>query len=306
MELFTILLSRGTEHELESLSQLLKQEMNDLHTQTDGVDLETVKLNHVTGITCLGRLPGFSLTSSGHDVVNRAAKALAEYILAVKELPLLRELIKKEKYVDPADVQKMESYCLQLLNGTEDHIQYDARNRRLTKIRKVLQQYLEEHTQLHIDGFITFRLESYMSELREVVAYARDEYVLERQYQEFINLLKYFVYIQETKIPLAHLVHKGGHEFTLFNEQWQPLESAQVMDGMVVEMIDCDMEMEDMIVSTLIHVSPGHIVIHTREPDSQVIKTIEQIFEARVHVCDYCSFCSPLLIEGWTSQDQCP
>lgn len=306
MELFTILLSRGTEHELESLSQLLMQEMNDLHTQTDGVDLETVELGAVTGITCSGRLPGFSLTSSGLDVVNRAAKALAEYILAVKELPLLRELIKKEKYVDADDIQKMESYCLQLLNGTEEHVQYDARNRRRAKIRKVFQLYLEEHTQLHIDGFITFRLESYMSELREVVAYARDEYVLERQYQEFISLLKYFVYIQETKIPLAHLVHKGGHEFTLFNEQWQPLESAQVMDGMVVEMIDCDMEMEDMIVSTLIHVSPGHIIIHTREPESQVIKTIEQIFESRVHVCDYCNSCSPLLIEGWTSQDQCP
>ncbi|MGZ9583427.1 sporulation protein YtxC [Paenibacillus marinisediminis] len=305
MELFTISVSNGARNELESLSRLLMQEMDDLHTQANGVILEKFDSGSSASITCSGRLPGFQLALQAQDVWNRAARALAEYILSVKELPLLRELIKKEKNIDPSDVEKIEAYCIQLLNGMDDSTHHEARKRRCMKLRKVLFHYLEEHTQLHIDGFIRFRLDSYVTELREVVAYAMDEYVLERQYQEFISLLKYFVFIQDTKIPLAHLVHKGGHEFTLLNEQWLPLESSHIMDGMVVETIDCDMEMEDMIVSTLIHVSPGHIVIHTCEPESQVIKTIEQIFEARVHVCGYCPSCAAFLNPNWTSQDQC-
>lgn len=306
MELFTISVSNGLQDELESLSKLLKQEMGDLHTRADGVELLQFTRGETIGISCIGRLPGFQLVVEGEKVWNSASRAVAEYILAVKELPLLRDLIRKQKHVDPADVGKIEAYCLQLLNGTDDSGLHEARKRRCAKVRKVLVQYMEENTALHIDGFIRFRMEHYLKELREVVAYALDEYVLERQYQEFIGLLKYFVFIQETKVPLAHLVHKGGHEFTLLNEQWLPMDSPPMMDGMSVETIDCDMEMEDMIVSTLIQVSPGHIVIHTREAESQVIKTIEQIFETRVHVCDYCTSCAPFLNSGWTSQDKCP
>ena len=42
------------------------------------------------------------------------------------------------------------------------------------------------------------------------------------------------------------------------------------------------MNMEDMIVSTLITVSPQQIVIHTRQPELPVMRTLETIFELRV------------------------
>ncbi|WP_028546067.1 putative sporulation protein YtxC [Paenibacillus taiwanensis] len=306
MELFTVSIPSAQLKELESLTELLKCEMGDLHTSSSRVTLDTFQTDKLAGVTCSGLLPEFQLHVHGQDVWKRAASAVAEYILAVKEGVLIRSLIAKEKHVEDADRNKIEAYCYQLLNGYEEQGSPEVRRRRKSKVTKALQLYLEEHTVLNVDGFIRFRLESYMTELREVVDYAIDEYVLERQYQEFISLLKYFVYIQDTKIPMAHLMHKGCHEFTLLDEQWLPIEPSHVVDGMIVEMIDCDMEMEDMIVSTLINVSPGHIVIHTRDPESQVIKTIQQIFEARVHVCVYCNSCEPCLTNNWKSQDLVP
>ena len=48
---------------------------------------------------------------------------------------------------------------------------------------------------------------------------------MDRQYQEFISLLQYFVYIQEAKIPAAHLIHKGGHEFVILNDRMEPIDA---------------------------------------------------------------------------------
>lgn len=304
MELFTITIQNPSDPHLTSLITLLEQELGDLHKHPCGVTLETFEASSVSGVTCVGHLPGFQLQLHGQEVWNRASRALAEYILAAKEEPLIRSLLDKERHLDLEERSKIETYCMQLLNGYEELNHADSRQRRKTKLSRILVKYLEEYTSLNLEGFIRFRLDNYLSELREVVDYAVDEYVLERQYQEFIGLLKYFVFIQDTKIPLAHLVHKGGHEFVLLNERWDPLEPSHVVEGMVVEMIDCDMEMEDMIVSTLINVSPGHIVIHTREKDSQVIKTIQQIFDTRVQVCDYCKDCEAHLSPGWKPQEQ--
>ena len=56
---------------------------------------------------------------------------------------------------------------------------------------------------------MTFRLQSYEQELREMAEYAVDEFMLDQQYEEFVSLLKYFVYFQEPKMPLVHVIHKG-------------------------------------------------------------------------------------------------
>ncbi|EJW16498.1 putative sporulation protein YtxC [Paenibacillus alvei] len=306
MELFTISLPLRSEYDAVTLTDLLQQELSDLHKQPNGVEFQQWSEGQTAWITCRGILPGFQLSTQGQDVWNKAAKAVAEFILSHKERLLLASLIEKDSKYNEVERRKIEEYCQQLLNGGDESGSSESRRRRKGKLTRALRRYLEDHTDLNVEGFIQFRLRHYLSELREVVDYAIDEYVLERQYQEFIGLLKYFVFIQETKIPLAHLMHKGGHEFTLLDEDLQPLEPKHVMNGMVVEMIDYDMEMEDMIVSTLINVSPQNIIIHTREPDSQVIKTIQQIFESRVHVCVLCNSCHAALGgDGWHSRDSC-
>ena len=303
MELFTLTLPNASREEVLSVSKLLQQELGDLHKEQTIVQLDVTFGEQLSSIACSGVLPEFQLARHAAEVWNRSARALADFILSAKEEQLLRGLIQKYTSYEPEECVKIEDYCLLLLSGGDDTGGQEARRRRKKKVMRAIRSYLEEHASLHLDGFIRFRLQPDMAELQEVVDYAVDEFVLERQYQEFIALLKYFVYIQETKVPLAHLMHSGGHDFTLLNEELQPLEPKHVMDGMIVEMVDCDMEMEDMIVSTLINVSPQNIVIHTREPDSQVIKTIQQIFESRVHVCVRCNACQSIL---WQKQETAP
>lgn len=304
MELFTVSLKTTSEEAVSKLYGLLAYQFNDLHKQPDGIYFMQSQVEDLAQISCHGILPGFQLAKMAPVVYKKASLALADYILEMKEGALLRGIIAKDFHYDRLDeLDKIEQYCIQILQESSEELGIpEDRLRRKRLIVSELEQYFEENTSVHVDGFIRFRLNAYTDELREIAEYAVDEYILDQQYQEFISLLKYFVFVQETKIPVAHLMHQGEHQFMLLNEHMRPIETKH-MTSVVMEMADHDMEMEDMIVSTLINVSPQKIYIHTRQPELQVIRTIQQIFDNRAHICVYCPVCSPYLSESAQQHD---
>src|SRR5690606_18493691 len=100
------------------------------------------------------------------------------------------------------------AHCRQLLKPSVSEEGEDTfLERRIAKLANAIETYLAEEPFMHVEGFLRFRAEAYLEELRDTVAYAVDEWMMERQYQEFLSLLKYFVYIQDAKVPEAHVVH---------------------------------------------------------------------------------------------------
>ncbi|MBH5319259.1 putative sporulation protein YtxC [Paenibacillus sp. GSMTC-2017] len=307
MDLFTVSLPDNLQGSINKLRMLLTEQADvDLHMADGsklvaaGVKYHILQSQH---IRCEAQLPQFRLNTDGPLLYRSAASAIAEYVISELESKMLSVIIKKKYRNNPSmDVSVIERYCYELLNGKEwdglgNKFHEGDRNRRKNKISDELEKYLAEETELNIDGFITFRLLSYRNELTEIVEYALDEYVLDKQYQEFISLLKYFVQLQETKVPFVHLLHKGGHDFTIYNESFHLIEPKPPADRIVAEMLETEMNIEDMVISSLISLSPKQITVHTRHPELSVIRTIETIFDGRVKVCVQCSACTSTLDE---------
>lgn len=275
----------GSPAAIERFEQLLKEAAERLHTPVM-IQWNVALIGPVTEIT--------AYANDRKPLVETVAAATAQYMMETHEQDLVRSLIADDYGYDEEDeLAAIEAYCWHNPDPVEQAPDPGAR-KRLALIQEEVTRYLEQHRLLHVEGFIRFRLQKYIDHLREIVEYAIDEYTADKQYEEFIALLKYFVYIQDAKIPVAHLIHKGAHEFALLNDRMEPIETKQ-LDQFVVEMIDKEINYEDMIVSTLITVSPQNVYIHTRNPDMQVIKTIKQIFEERATVCTTCPRCIPLL-----------
>lgn len=303
MELFNIIVPKSLSEEREWLQQRLMEAFDQIHMPKGSVQIKGKSFRSFFSLQCTGVLPGFQLETWGSEVLKSAANVLSAFIMEHVETKLLREVISGPyHYEEPHDVQAIEKYCAQLLNQSEEaEGMPKPRIRRQEKVAQLILAYLELNNELNIQGLIRFRLTEYRDELKEVVEYAIDEYIMDQQYQEFIALLKYFVYIQDAKIPVAHLMHHGGHEFTLLNEKMAPIDTKE-FDSFTVELLDREINFEDMIVSTLISVSPQNIYIHTRDPEEQVVKTIMQIFEDRARVCTSCIGCHTVL--GIPNKDQ--
>ncbi|KQX51784.1 putative sporulation protein YtxC [Paenibacillus sp. Root444D2] len=310
MELFAIVVMNADEAYVRSLSAQIERELQLLHIAESGVTAPFDLHETHAYIRIEVRMNEREISSVHKELREGLAVVLADHIIAEKESLILRDLIVKEfKYEAIDDLEAIEGYCKQsmcaeavieelpILNGSS------ARQRRKQMLSEQLVQTLEETPRLSLDGFLKFRLQDYTEELREIAEYAIDEFMMDRQYQEFISLLQYFVYIQEAKIPVAHLIHKGGHEFVILNDQLELIDANEFDTTFKLEVLEKDINFEDMIVSTLITVSPANIYIHTRDPELTIIKTIRQIFEDRTTVCSYCRTCDIFLGEA-KKQDQ--
>ena len=67
-------------------------------------------------------------------------------------------------------------------------------------VHRALTSYLIFNDNLNLEGFVRFRTKDYWDFLCETVDSAADAYLINREYQEFIRLLRYFVELQEPKV----------------------------------------------------------------------------------------------------------
>lgn len=230
--------------------------------------------------------------TTGESIVKKEARrlaatavgrVLAEYVVDCEEPNLLRKFITGSYRVDREECEAIYRYAKELLDGSLNEPGLPPpKQKRKAKLAACIAAYLEEESVLNVGGFLDFRIPDYRKELKEAVECAVEEMAMEQQYQDFISLLKYYAFVQDTMIPAAHIMHKGGQEFQLLNEHMKPLESELSLEG---EDEDANGSDEDRIVSTLLSVSPQKIYIHTKEPEMQLVKTIQQIFENRVELC---------------------
>ncbi|MBP1962392.1 putative sporulation protein YtxC [Paenibacillus aceris] len=310
MELFAIVIMKVDELYVRSLSAQIERELQLLHIVESEWTIDYEWTESHAFIRLEAMLSEQEAPTIRNQMMPSLAGVLADHIITDKESGILRNLLMKEfKYDAIEDLEAIEGYCKQSLHtetGLEDlpvlNSSFGMKRRKQVLVEQLMLA-LEESSRLSLDGFLLFRLQDYTDELREVAEYAIDEYLMDRQYQEFISLLQYFVYIQEAKIPVVHLIHKGGHEFVILNDRLELIDANEFDATFKLEVLEKDINFEDMIVSTLITVSPANIYIHTRDPEMTVIKTIRQIFEDRTTVCSYCRTCDIYLGEA-KKQDQ--
>ncbi|MEW9125228.1 MAG: putative sporulation protein YtxC [Thermotaleaceae bacterium] len=164
---------------------------------------------------------------------------------------------------------------------------------RKAKILHHLIDYLKEHEQLHLDGFIRFRLKAYLHELEEGIDKAVEEFLMEKEYDEFIRLLRYFVDIQEAKVDMVNVLIDEKGKYVLYDSLNRMINS-EYLEDIATEMADKDISYDDLLISSLITLAPNKIHIHfTGEiKNKEIIETIKNVFSNRVYICNGCSLCS--------------
>lgn len=228
---------------------------------------------------------------------NHLAGIIADIILEYWEDHLVREIIRENYYYFAEEEKDMIfRYTLQHINREKDgsssgQICLVIRKSRI--LQKVL-EYMHGNNRIILDGFIKFRLKEYINELREAADSAVDDFLIEREYREFIQLLKYFVGIQEPRYEQIHVLIKPEKYFVLYDEKHRVIKR-DCLEGCIIELSDNEISYDDLLVSVLITLSPRWITIHY-EGDCGVpaaIDTIVNVFEERVTRCGGCKLCNP-------------
>lgn len=167
---------------------------------------------------------------------------------------------------------------------------------RKLRMQEKIVQFLKETNYLNIDGFVQFRNKEYLESLREIIDSAVEEYYLDKEYAEFVNLLKSLIEWQDSKVENIHVVFLPSGGFQLFYNKEKFLDK-NYLDGFLLDCEEDVINYDDLLISSLINISPQNIVIHlnAKHQYSEMLKIILQVFEDRVTVCKGCERCQSLL-----------
>ncbi|MGE5604272.1 MAG: putative sporulation protein YtxC [Bacteroidota bacterium] len=159
---------------------------------------------------------------------------------------------------------------------------------RHNQILTEVNQFMETNSRFYLEGFLRFRLKDYFKELEISIEKAVENFLIEQEYNEFLRLLRYFVEIQEPRIDEVHLLVKDKKSFCLLDEDQQPINQDQ-LQGALTE-LNQEVEYEDLLLSTLITMSPRNIVLHVVNK-TEIVETILSVFRERVNICQGCDLC---------------
>ena len=236
--------------------------------------------------------------ASSTDFRSALARALAAWIVDRREHALLRRLIGSHySYFNAEERESILGLALRQLGagGEAADPPGGAPARRRTRVLQRLLEYLERHNTLVVDGFVTFRLKDYVGELAAAVDRAVDDFLLEREYREFVGLLRHVVESQPQRPVMAHCVFDATGGFQLQDDAGRAV-GTEFLEEVGPEAAARDVGVEDLLVSALITVAPQSVRLHV--PDGagvalsqDALGTLEEVFPEQVTVCRGCDRC---------------
>lgn len=243
-----------------------------------------------------------SLTGQGREedtlalFKNYVADVLSDLIMCKWQKNMLGDIIRENYYYFGEEERRtIFQHALRYLEDyesgeTNSIIKIRKKRRVLSKLR----EFLSSYNQIVVEGFIRFRLKEYIKELEEAADKAVDDFLMDREYKEFIQLLKYFVDIQDSRTDVVNVVMKPNGSFMLYDGQNRVINSSY-LEGFIFDLIDSEINYEDLLISALITIAPREINFHAGKAESppNTLETIRCIFSNRVVLCKGCQLCAP-------------
>ncbi|KAE9633403.1 hypothetical protein GND95_09180 [Defluviitalea raffinosedens] len=155
-----------------------------------------------------------------------------------------------------------------------------------------LMDFFEDSNEFLLEGFVLFRLKDYRGKLEMVVRHIVSEYETQKEYKEFLRLLKYFVDVQEMKEEIIHIIGLKEGGFKIYDKDKNDI-TERCKEEYKQDFSDKEINYDDLLVSALITIAPRQIVIHHYEAiqNKPLIETISSIFQGKVTLCPKCEFC---------------
>lgn len=211
--------------------------------------------------------------------VEEACEEIASLIVSIMESTLLKEYVFKHHIeICHEDRETIYMCALDLFREKE----YLIKEALLTRVHS----YILNDDYINIDGFLKFRIKEFTKYIPAISDIALEEYLMKKDQDEFVNVLKYFINMQEEKLDYLKIHIIEVSNIILYDKNGKEID--RVENEEIINMaIQENLNYEDFLVSTLLTLCPKRIEILdslNNNSSKEIIETINSIFEGRVNV----------------------
>lgn len=210
------------------------------------------------------------------------ASLLTDTILEFYENKILKRMIHSNYfYFDEYEKEIIQENCKEIKKVQMSEIK--------EQLYTEIEEYLKENNRIVLDGVINFRINGYLKALDEIIDMAVNQYIIEKEYTEFINLLKIYVNTTPSEIERVHLIYLNGESILLDQDKNVVSISENILNAKYLS--DITFSSNDFALNTLLNLLPKKLEIHVIDEEDEFINTLKLIFEEKVHICQDCNIC---------------
>ena len=295
MMLLSIGFEQGKCDILSKLEKLVRL-LNDKNIRLSLVESDSDGMHFIKCVVNDEDIKGCNVSGLKKDFDIYAANIIYEIIVDNFQVETITKFLKENhSYFKDNEIDEIASRCVGILSGTTTLAGSDylfGLNMKESMIEKIY-EYVSENSDIILEGFIRFRLREFNSTIEDIADRVVEEYLVEREYNEFIKLLKYFVDIQESRIETVNIVAEYDGSYCMYDGMNNEVTEEFLRDLMNGG-ADSDINHDDLLVSSLITTAPKLIILHnvTNIKNKEMVETIKSVFGDRVKTCPGCSLCT--------------
>ena len=182
-----------------------------------------------------------------------------------------------------------------IFNITQELLAEDSSivSSRLNVLYHLCHNYVEANKSMVLDGFINFRLKEYSSILNDIVSEAASTFTIQKEYNEFIELLSAYVNSNKPTAKEVHLVYFNDDSLLL--DENKNIINIDKNISTAKYLSDISFSSNDYCLNALLNILPKKIYIHLLNvnDDDEFLDTLCAIFGKRIIICldsEICSF----------------
>ena len=165
-------------------------------------------------------------------------------------------LLKNYFYFNSTEMKHILELCYEIFSD-DFNTYFDKKHNLLIDS---FENYLITNKCIILTGFINFRIKNYMTILEDVVDEAVNSFVVEKEYLEFISLLKMYVNSQNSNCDVVHLIYNKNNSTLLDKDKNQINVSDDIFKAKYLS--DISFSSNDYALNTLLTLVPKKIHIH--------------------------------------------
>lgn len=232
------------------------------------------------------------------------ANTLCDFIIDNYESNILNDiLVSNFFYFDKTELSEIKKICDSMLNNvplnkilpfqqlkseTANDEKISISSRKDLLINNIL-SYLKSSKSMILNGFLRFRIYDYINFLNDLVDSAVNEFVINKEYSEFIELLKLYIDSKPPRSELIHLIYINEESILLDKNRNIISLSHNNLD--IPYLSDISFSSNDYALNSLLSLLPKKLIIHTSDIEDDFVNTLKLIFNSKVTICKHCSIC---------------
>lgn len=216
--------------------------------------------------------------------LNKISTLLSYIVIDFYEPSLIKRLLNTNYFYFSLE-EKKQIYNLCLTN-----INFKSSISMVNTISNAFYEHFSNNKYVILDGFINFKLTSYIKELDSLVDMCVNKFIIDREYNEFINLLKTYISATPSNCQVIHLIYKNEESILLDSNK----NLIKYNDDLICKkyLSDISFSSNDFALNTLLTLLPEKLYIHLIDTEDDFISTLKLIFDNRIYICNDCDLCN--------------